>query len=272
MNTYICKACGTQYPASIAPPTHCLICEDERQYVPPSGQSWQSYADLATSHRNDVREEEPNLLGIGVTPEVAIGQRALLVRTPQGNVLWDCVPLIDDATRERIQALGGLSAIAISHPHFYTAMIEWSRAFGNVPIYLHASNRRWVVRQDPAIIYFEQDRLPLLDGVTLQRCGGHFQGSTVLHWAQGADGGGALLTGDTFYVLPDLRHVGFMHSFPNLIPLRPARVWAVIDAIADLPFDRLYSAWFGKVISTNASVAARLSAERYVRALEDDAY
>ncbi len=149
-------------------------------------------------------------------------------------------------------------------------MIDWSRAFGGVPIYLHASNRRWVVRQDPAIVYFEEDRRQLFEGVTLQRCGGHFPGSSVLHWAQGAEGRGVLLTGDTLYVLPNLKHVAFMHSFPNLIPLRPARVRGVIEAIADMPFDRLYSAWFGKVIASNASVAARLSAERYVRALEGD--
>ena len=26
--------------------------------------------------------------------------------------------------------LGGIAAIAISHPHYYTSMVEWSRAFG----------------------------------------------------------------------------------------------------------------------------------------------
>jgi len=36
-----------------------------------------------------------------------------------GNILWDCVSLIDSDTVARIQALGGISAIAISHPHYY---------------------------------------------------------------------------------------------------------------------------------------------------------
>jgi glyoxylase-like metal-dependent hydrolase (beta-lactamase superfamily II) len=266
--TFICKACGTQYPPSDMPPAACLICEDERQYVPPGGQQWLRTGALAAAHRNDWREEEPGLSGIGVTPEIAIGQRALLLRTPEGNILWDCVPFLDDATRDRIATLGGLRAIAISHPHFYTAMIEWSRAFDNAPIYLHAANRPWVVRHDPAIVFFEQDRLPLFGGVTLQRCGGHFPGSTVLHWADGADGAGALLTADTLYVLPDLKHVTFMYSFPNQIPLRPASVRGVIDTIADLQFDRVYSGWFGRVITSGGHAAVRLSAERYCRALE----
>ena len=39
---------------------------------------------------------EGELIGIGTSPAFGIGQRALLVRTPQGNVLWDCISLIDD--------------------------------------------------------------------------------------------------------------------------------------------------------------------------------
>ena len=61
-------------------------------------------------------------------PAFAIGQRALLLRTAGGNVLWDCIAL-DAATVTLIKGLGGIKAIAISHPHFYTTMVEWARAF-----------------------------------------------------------------------------------------------------------------------------------------------
>jgi hypothetical protein len=51
----------------------------------------------------------------------------------------DCISLIDDATITLINGVGGLHAIAISHPHFYTTLVDWSRAFGDVPVHLHAN-------------------------------------------------------------------------------------------------------------------------------------
>ena len=53
----------------------------------------------------------------------------MLIQSPGGNVLWDCISLIDDATIEAVRSLGGLATIAISHPHCYSGMVEWSRAF-----------------------------------------------------------------------------------------------------------------------------------------------
>src|SRR5690606_29461653 len=119
-----------------------------------------------------------DMTGIATEPAFAIGQRALLVQTPAGNVLWDCISLIDQATIDAVAALGGIQAIAISHPHFYSAMVEWSRAF-DAPIYLHEDNRPFVVRPDPAISFWTDETLALMPGVTLIRCGGHFAGSTV---------------------------------------------------------------------------------------------
>ena len=94
---------------------------------------------------------EAELIGIGTAPLFGIGQRALLVRTPHGNVLWDCIGLIDDAMVEIVNGLGGLKAIAISHPHYYTAMTEWSAAFGDIPVYLHAADQRWIMRSAPCL-------------------------------------------------------------------------------------------------------------------------
>ena len=133
MPAFICSACGTQYPPSDTPPVQCPVCEDERQYIPPEGQSWTTLERLRISHHNGFRQYEPGLIGIGTQPKFAIGQRALLLCTPEGNILWDCISLIDDATITLINGLGGLHAIAISHPHFYTTLVDWSRAFGGCP-------------------------------------------------------------------------------------------------------------------------------------------
>ncbi len=148
MPAFICTTCGTQYPPSDAPPSGCAICQEERQYVNPLGQSWTTLEAMRRTHFSAFRQHEPGLIGIGTSPSFAIGQRALLVRTGETNVMWDCVSFIDDAAVEIVQALGGISAIAISHPHYYSSMVEWSQAFG-APIFLHGADRQWVMRGDP---------------------------------------------------------------------------------------------------------------------------
>jgi hypothetical protein len=265
--TYICTTCGTQFAPTAAPPDRCPVCEDERQYVHANGQQWTLPAELARDHGNVLRPQEPGLTGIGTEPSFAIGQRALLVQAPAGNVLWDCVSLVDDATRQAVERLGGLAAIAVSHPHYYSAVVAWSEAFGGVPVYLHGADRRWVMYPDPALVFWEGETLPLAEGLTLIRCGGHFDGGTVLHWAAGAEGKGALLSGDILQVCADRRHVSFMYSYPNYIPLSGPVVRRVVQAVEPFAYDRIYGAWWDRVIDRDGRAAAARSAERYLRAI-----
>jgi glyoxylase-like metal-dependent hydrolase (beta-lactamase superfamily II) len=267
MPNYICTTCGTQYPETDDAPTSCPICEDERQYVGPNGQEWTTLERLRETHTNRVEPKERGLFGIGTEPHFGIGQRALLVQTPRGNVLWDCIALLDDATARWIEALGGLSAIAISHPHYYTTMVEWARAF-DVPVYLHEDDREWVMRPEPHLDFWSGETREIGDGLTLLRLGGHFPGGQVLHWRDGAEGRGALLTGDIIQVVSDTRWVSFMYSYPNLIPLPADTVLRIADAVQPFAFDRIYGAWWGRNVLENAKDAVRRSAERYVAALE----
>ena len=266
----ICITCGTQFAASDQPPDRCPICDDSRQYVPPSGQGWTTLDALQRSHRNSFRRLEPRLLGIGTMPEFAIGQRALLVETPSGNVLWDCIALIDWATIDLLNGLGGVAAIAISHPHYYTTMVEWSHAFGKAPVYLHEADRQWVQRQDPVIDYWSGPSRTIGQGLTLVRCGGHFAGGAVLHWAAGANGRGALLSGDILQVTMDRRHVSFMRSYPNMWPLSRAAVEAIVEAVAPYLFDRIYGSWWDRHIEVDAQAAVARSRDRYLAALEHE--
>ena len=268
MENYICVTCGTQFTESETPPEHCPICEDERQYVGHNGQQWTTLESLRTDHNNVFKEEEKNLIGIGTEPKIAIGQRGLLVQMPTGNVLWDCITLIDDDTIAQVKALGGIDAIAISHPHYYGSMIEWSKAF-DAPIYIHEAERQWVMRTDPAVKFWTGETHPISDGVTLIRCGGHYEGGQVLHWAAGADGKGALLTGDIINVVSDRRYVSFMYSYPNLIPLPPSAIRKIVASVEPFAFDRIYSAWFGTVVRENAKASVTFSAERYINAITD---
>jgi len=267
MPAFICTACGTQYAPSETPPPHCTICEDDRQYVPPRGQTWTTLEALAASHFNACRQYEPGIIGIGAEPHFAIGQRALLVCTPHGNVLWDTIAMLDAATVTLIRALGGLTAIGISHPHFYTTMVEWSRAFGNVPIHLHAADRAWIMRPDPAIKLWDGETLALLPDVTLIRCGGHFPGGTVLHWAKGAGGHGVLCSSDICTVTMDRKFLSFMHSYPNLIPLSAEQVTGIAAALEPFAFATIYGHYFDRVIPTGGKHVLKISVERYLKAI-----
>ena len=266
MENYICRTCGVEFAESAEPPAVCPVCEDERQYVGWNGQKWTTMAELkASGYRNEIREEEPGLLGIGISPSFSIGQRALLIQTDQGNVMYDCVSYLDDEAKATIDGRGGIHSICFSHPHFYDSMVSWSHAFGKAAIYVPEADREFVMRPDPVIRHWDGSPLELMPGVTLIQCGGHFPGSAVLHWAGGAEGKGVLLVGDTLTVVMDRRFVSFMTSYPNLIPMSATEVRRIVDAIEPYPFDRIYGGWWRRNIMSGARDAVLRSAERYIR-------
>jgi glyoxylase-like metal-dependent hydrolase (beta-lactamase superfamily II) len=267
MKNRICVTCGTQYTIHEYETDHCPICEDERQYVPPGGQQWTNLEELQKKHKLIFHQIEENLYGIGMAPNFAIGQRALLIITPEGNLLWDCISLVNDAAIAIINALGGLDAIAISHPHYYSSMIEWSKAFGDIPVYLHENDRQWVQREGDTIHFWSGDSKKVTDDLTLYNAGGHFDGGTILHWPEGAGGKGALLTGDIIQVVADRKHVSFMYSYPNDIPLNEQAVTRITDLVEPLSYERIYGAWWGRNILKGAKEAVQDSAKRYIEAV-----
>jgi len=272
MQNFICVQCGTQFGATVKPPPGCLICEDERQFVRYGGQAWTTLERLATDHHNRFEDEALQLLGIGTEPEFAIGQRALLLQSPSGNLLWDCISLLDEKTIAEVNARGGIRAIAISHPHFYSSMVEWADHF-DAQIFLHAADRQWVMRPADAgsrIQFWKGTTLSLWDGLTLVNCGGHFEGGTVLHWpaaSRGRGSKGALLTGDIITVVQDRRYVSFMRSYPNLIPLGAAAIHRILERIEPFPFDQIYGGWWKANVLSNAKAAVARSAQRYLHAI-----
>lgn len=264
MPAFICAACGTQYAPSDGPPETCVACTDERQFVPVSGQSWTTLERLRSSYSNKFRRLAPDLTTIETTPAFGIGQRAILARTPSGNVLWDCIALIDDATIDLIQGQGGVRALAISHPHYYTTMVEWSRALGGMPIFLHAADRNWVMRPDRVVQFWDGDTHAIAPGLTLVRLGGHFAGGTVLHWADWEQRRGVLLSGDILQVVPS-GHVSFMWSYPNLLPLSAATVRRMAATLEPFAFDAVYGSFSGRnQIDANGKQVVATSIARYV--------
>lgn len=265
MKHWICVTCGTQFAAREKEPPACPICQDERQYVGHNGQTWTTLDRYRQTHKNAFFEEEPNLHSILPSPKAGIGQRAFLVRTPEGNLLWDCVPPLDDDTVAAVKKLGGLKAIAVSHPHYYTTMVEWSHAFGKAPIHLHKLDTKWVMRPDDVVQPWDGETKALFGGLTLVKTGGHFDGFQVLHWPAGAERKGVLLSGDQPYVVQDRRWVSFMWSYPNLIPLGPPAIKQVVKSLKPFAFDRLYGAFPEQVVKFDAKAVVEKSAERYLR-------
>ena len=254
MPLWTCETCGAQFPDSGRPPASCPICEDERQYVNWKGQTFLTRDMLAERHRL-VWRDDLGLTGMALEPSFAIGQRALLVPAGGGCVMWDCIPLATAEAIAHVKSLGGLTAIAISHPHYYGA------------VYLHADDRQWVTRPHPSIMHWTGDGHRISDDVLLLRTGGHFAGATMLHHARGADGKGALLTGDIAQVTMDRRFVSFMYSYPNYMPLNAAAVRRIAAAVEPLAFDRIYGAWWGRNIAGGAKAAFAASVERYIAAI-----
>ncbi|KAK3310258.1 beta-lactamase-like protein [Chaetomium strumarium] len=258
----VCNTCGTQHPtADRTALTRCFICDDPRQYTPPSGQSFTTLADLRSSSAGEDQrqrhneflpliQDDPRFTCIVTKPAFAIGQRAILIRTPRGNVLWDCVSYIDDDTVARVSnEMGGIQAMVISHPHFYSTHLEWAERFG-CPVYLAREDRGWLARRD-------EQRQVFLDGVETRveingedtgvrvvKLGGHFPGSLVLLYD------GHLFTADTLMMTPagranwavdalgnprerpqGINTFSFLWSIPNMIPLSAdeiARMWGIL--------------------------------------------
>ncbi|KAM0443956.1 hypothetical protein ACHAQK_002703 [Fusarium lateritium] len=261
-NLCLCVTCGTQYdiPFDNKPPT-CRMCnqvtnraktiQEPRQFVPPSGQSWTTLEKLQATHKNQFKQDDKDsrIWSIFSTPQVAIGQRAIFIQTEAGNVIWDCISLLDQETIDFIKSRGGLAAIAISHPHFYSTHLEWAREF-DCPVYLAHEDQEWLNREDPEgrRIFVEGETKTILPGVNMVKLGGHFPGSSVLHW------NGKIFTGDTIGISlsglnrshhnKDHQVFFFHYAFPNFIPLAPTAMHLMWKRLRVWDFTSLYSLFF----------------------------
>ncbi len=266
MNLPICETCGTQFAELPAPPAPCPVCADERQYVGWNGQSWTTHERLAESHGVRLVDEQ-GLLAIGMQPSFAIDQRALYLPTDAGNILWESLSLVTPAAVAELEARGGVDLIVISHPHFYASMVEWSEALGGVPILLHETDAAWVQRPSANIRFWRGDVHALSDAVTLIRCGGHFPGSAALHWRDGPRPGGSLYPGDGLQVVMDRRHVTFMYSYPNYLPMRAGEVRTIRTRLQGYAFDDVFGFTWGRNIIGGGRAAVDASFDRFLERL-----
>lgn len=272
MKNFICTTCATQYPQSQVPPSECTICNEERQYVNPNGQSWTTLNEMIESNQfhNEILLEEDGLYSITTKPEFGIGQTAYFVQQNGFGLIWDCVAYLDEPTLATLAKFGNVHAMALSHPHYYSTQVEWAEKL-NIPIYIHEDDKEWVMRPSAKIHFWSGEKLELTKGLVLYRLGGHYKGGAVLHWENGNNEKGVLLTGDIIQVVADRKWVSFMYSYPNLIPLPAKKVKEIAEIVKDLPFDRIYNA-FHKIVVEQANESVQKSAKRYIQAIQGELF
>lgn len=257
----ICCTCGTQYPINYTS-NECFICNEERQYVPESGQSWTNPKTLSLNHKNKIVELNDCLFEIVITPTFAIGQRAFLVISESGNILWDCIPLLDEETNAFINSKGGLKAVCFSHPHYYSNMNNWAETF-NCPIYIHKKDEPFIMEKVENIILWEGDEVQILDDVKMINIGGHFEGSSILLIPKMSPKG-TMLCGDTMYLSPSKKHFAIMYSYPNRIPLPLSEIRRIKQRLNTISFDVIFGFYSYQNLTENAKKILNNSIERYL--------
>ncbi|KDQ06584.1 hypothetical protein BOTBODRAFT_39495 [Botryobasidium botryosum FD-172 SS1] len=289
----ICITCGNQFPvtstADIAPAPHkCRVCEDPRQFVPATGQEWTTYQkllDADTKNKFMPIDEDDRIVRILTDPGVGISQTPIILRTPRGIAIWDCCAFLDPSTVSDILAMTSaeqpLLGIFISHPHFYGSSLTWARALG-CSIYVHERDREWWLREDGLedgrVVWWNGTKLDIVEGLSVIRCGGHFDGSSVMHWDRSSSKdnaagdasaphptSGVVLCSDTFGIAPDRRTVTFLWSYPNMLPLPPQEVTKVWSALRPLQFEDAYSSWPGVQLNGEARKKVLDGARRFIQ-------
>lgn len=262
-----CATCGVERTEATGV---CPICDDERQYLPADGiQRWTSAAEQAAAGaRLTLVEREPHLWGIRQEGGIGIGQEAKVIVTPAGNVLVDVPAFIDAQAVRAIEELGGIAAIVPTHPHMFGLQSSWSAAFDHAPVLVSEADAEWLGVKFPALHTWSGTVEPV-PGVSASQPGGHFPGSSVVHF-HGVDGAGVVLAGDTIVPVPDAGWVSFLRSYPNKIPLSAAVVRRIARHMSRYDFERLYNNFDDAPVARDARNVVQRSAERYAAWVSGD--
>ncbi|OBG45981.1 hydrolase [Mycolicibacterium fortuitum] len=264
MPTWICTGCGVEHPDSDAEPadscvlTSEIVSIEERGDLPPHG-TWTTLDDLAAQpHHTEHVDHGRGVHSLRRAPKFAIGHRSFLVQTAHGNLLWDSPGYLDDEIIGLVHGLGGVAAVAASHPHMFGAQLSWSRAFGGVPVYVNTLDAEWLPAPDPLIQQWTGELEPL-PGLRLIHVGGHMRGSSVALTADGT-----LLVGDTISGGLAKNWVSFQRNFLKHVPLSAAVVRRIVDRLDGYEYDRLYTLGGDEIDSAAKDVVHR-SAETHIR-------
>ncbi|KAF4555989.1 Hypothetical protein D9617_2g059560 [Elsinoe fawcettii] len=276
----ICVACGTQYDVTYEQGRErCKICDDPRQFVPPQGQQWTSLRLEANKHTNHwvPSSSDPRIYHLYTDPKLGIGERASLLLTPHGAIIWDCFAFLTPPLVEFLLSHHPI-AIVISHPHFYTTHLLWASLL-KCPVYLSSEDASWLSRPDPSgqRRFLTEAKTEIIPGVTAIKTGGHFPGSLVLHWDRHLFVADSIMTTPAAYT-PEPRPEGmgayaFMWSIPNMIPLGPDGVGRIWEAVKRVEFSETHGLMMGMdVVHTDVKKWVLEGAKRQVRMMGHESH
>jgi glyoxylase-like metal-dependent hydrolase (beta-lactamase superfamily II) len=262
---WICDGCGLEHAGSPDPPPldGCVldrgpVSDEELGDLGPHTRQWLTFAELAAQpHSIEYRDHGRGVHSFRRVPRLGIGQWSFLVSTPAGNLLWDPPAYLDDEVEALVRGLGGVAAIATSHPHMFAAQVSWSHAFGRAPVLVNSSGKEWLPRPDAVIEFWDGEVQPL-PGIRVIWLGGHMPSSAVALTPDGS-----LLAGDTVAGSLDPGWLSFQRNYPRHVPLSAGTVQRLIDGLDDLQFDRLYTLG-GDAIEHDAHDVVRKAARRHI--------
>lgn len=263
MGKFICLICGTCFPPSTQPPQVCQLCAGKQQLVLGEGTDWTTEEELIQNDFHNVMNfEEHNLWSIRVRPSFASSQRAFFFHSDRGNVLWDCLSLLDKETVEKLEDLGGIHTIILSNPHFQTGVCKWAERF-DAEVIVHESDVEFLVEQPRRLKTWTGEYYQLQDEFKLVRIGGSFPGSSVLVWQAGAEGKGCMFTGDTLFVTKDQCWISFLDSNQHVV-WKISEIQELGQKLSAYVFDRIYGAWPNRTIDSNGNEVVSQSVKRVV--------
>ena len=266
MERFVCVTCGTQFPdaddAAAERARSATTRASTSRSRASSGRRSPSCAPTTATRSGD----EGALTGIGTEPHVRDRPARAARPARRANLLWDCVTLLDDATAAAVERRGGLAAIAISHPHYYSAMVEWAHRFDCPVLPARGRPRVGHAARPRDRVLGGRDARPRrrADADPLRRP------LRRRHRAAPARRGRAAVAATSSRSSPTARWVCFMYSYPNLIPLPEAAVQAMARRARAVRV-RARSTAPGGARSSRRDGAGivRRSAERYARALRE---
>ncbi|WP_257668709.1 hypothetical protein [Parapedobacter tibetensis] len=171
--------------------------------------------------------------------------------------------MLDEETIRFISSKGGLSAIAFSHPHYYSNMNDWAKVF-DCPIYIHQADEQYIMDKSEYIHLWEGEEIPLWDDLKLVNIGGHFEGSSVLLISEPSKKG-VILCGDTMYLSPSKNHFALMYSYPNRMPLPISEIKRIKQRLDTLDFNSVYGFYSYQNVIGTAKEILEASVKRYLR-------
>jgi len=237
MTRFLCTNCGFWQSAPTAP-VSCPVCTDFRHTPPEVGFLFLTEAEAArTAHCSWKEGGDEGVWAFSCDPRFGIGPRGYLLAHPAGNVFFDGTSWYGPEALDWLASRGGMRWLSASHPHAYGALWQLQERF-DPTVAVQVRDLPWT--NDFWVTWPFDDRLELAPGLELIHTGGHFDGHSVLYWAEKR----LLFAGDMLKFHFDgerLTGISTHKAFNRHIPMSHAEVARYRAVVEPLDFEAVYT-------------------------------